>query len=168
MVACLLLLGCGHDSSTGVTPAPAATPAAADPAPRPAEGPLSTTLAAGTVITVNFTYLFDSSSTEPGQYMYSVIDEDVKGADGRVALPAGATVTMVVRESGRKGAISHVKIGLYAAYIGGRSYPFSDGDSDAASLSFTEDAGQGSAHSSVHIERGTRLPFKLSTAVQLH
>jgi hypothetical protein len=99
--------------------------------------------------------------------MYSNTDEDVKGADGRTAIPAGSTVTMVVREASKKGPISRVEVGLYAVFIGGRAFNLSDGNTDAASLTFTADAGEGPGHTTVHIERGTRLAFKLSRAVEL-
>ena len=173
-IVCLALFNCGRSATTSEGTLASAGDSPSPPIPPPlkqAEPPLPTNLskmlASGTNIPVQFTYILDSSETVAGQYMYSVVDEDVKGSDGRLAIPAGSTVTLVVRESGRRGAVSRVRVGLLSAYIAGKAYNLSKGDIDVAALDFTEDAGQGPGHASVHIERGTRLAFKLTSAVPL-
>lgn len=165
----IALPGCRRESSATADgdAQPLAAPKIAVSPTAPAPANLSTNIAAGTVIPIAFTYMLDSAVTGRDQLMYSNTDEDVKGIDGRVAIPAGSTVTMIVRESSKKGPISRVEVGLYGVNIGGRVFSLSNGGTDSASLTFTADAGQGPAYTSVHIERGTRMLFKLNRAVEL-
>jgi hypothetical protein len=131
----------------------------------PLSGDLSHTIAAGTFIPVELRDTLDSSYPRP-QFMQGVVAFDVKGPDGRTALPAGSAVTIFVREMGRTGSISKVVIDLDGVYLHGSQYSLT-GSNDPATLTFTEDAGGGPAHSSVHLEYGRQLDFKLGTAVQL-
>jgi hypothetical protein len=171
--SCLATLaGCGREkvASAGNSASPAAQIDFSDfkpspPAPLPAN--LSRNIAAGTSIPVLFDYVLDSTVALRTQFMYSTTAADVKGTDGGVAIPAHSTVTIIVRDSSRRGSISRVEIGLYTVSIGGRTISLSDGAADAANLVFTEDAGLGPGHSSVHVERGTLLEFKLSRPVEL-
>jgi hypothetical protein len=97
-----------------------------------------------------------------------IVESDVNGADGRLAIPAGSRVAVIVRESNKKNSISTLRLGLYGINIGGRQYVMSDGAKDSATLLLTEDAGKGAGHSSVHVEYGASLTFKLDAPVQLH
>ncbi len=111
--------------------------------------------------------VIDSSVMFPG-YVMGVVDSDVNGVDGRLAIPAGSHAAIIVRQSSRIGAISTLQLGLYSVNVAGHQYPLSNGIKDSSTLVLTEDAGKGSGHSSVHIEYDERLSFKLETPVQLH
>lgn len=110
--------------------------------------------------------VIDSSVNFPG-FLTGAIDADVMGADGQLAIPAGSSVAIAVRQGGRTGALSTLQLGLYSINIGGNQYSLSNGVKDAATLSLTEDAGKGPGHSSVHVEYGEQLAFKLEAPVQL-
>ncbi len=107
------------------------------------------------------------SSFPAARFAVGDVISDVKGVDGKIAVPAGSTVTMAVRNTGRTGAISQLMISIYTINILGKQCSFSDGRTEAAHLQFTEDAGKGSAHTSVHLQYGHELDFKLERAVLL-
>jgi hypothetical protein len=123
-------------------------------------------LAPGTVIPVELHSVLDSS-VPSALFAVGVIPSDVKGADGKVALPAGSTVTMAVRDQGRTGPISAMTVSIYSINAFGQQYSFSDGRTEAARVTFREDAGLGSQHSAVHLQYGYPLSFKLERSVQL-
>ncbi len=75
---------------------------------------------------------------------------------------------MMLRSAGKKGPVSHLKIGLYAIFVRGKEYSLSTGSNDAASLFFQDDAGKGAAHRSIHLEYNALLVFKLDGATELH
>ncbi len=122
-------------------------------------------LSAGTVIPVQLQAVIDSSVTGPS-FSGGIVPTDVNGPQGRVAIPAGSPVVMAIRLIGRKGPISKIVLGLYAIVISGHEYPLSNGSKDPATLTFTEDAGEGLAHGAVHLQYGARLDFKLDTPVR--
>jgi hypothetical protein len=164
----MTLFGCGSTPVTPTADLPAAKPAGSVPAtavspPRD----LSRTLAAKTRIPLKFTSVLDSSYSSQ-VFFPSVVTGDVAGSDGRIAIPVGSTVTLIVRKRDRQGPLSTLSLGLYAVNVGGREYSLSNGQTDAASLTFTEDAGAGPGHSAVHLNFGTALVFKLEEKVELH
>jgi len=126
---------------------------------------LSQELASGTSIPVELRTVLDSSLASG--FVLGVLAEDVMGGNGGVAIPAGSAVTMLIRKMGKTGAISVLDLGLYSVNIAGQQYGLSDGETDAAILHFTEDAGNGPAHRAVHLQYGRRLEFKLEHAVAL-
>jgi hypothetical protein len=128
---------------------------------------LSHSLAAGTVVPVQLNSVVDSSYTVR-DLIGGRVTADVKGTDGRVALSSGSVVTINVRESGKKGTISTVVLGLYSVNVQGAQYALSNGHRDAATLTFTEDAGKGQGHTSVHLPYHYDVDFKLDEAIQLH
>ncbi len=95
------------------------------------------------------------------------VASDVKGSDGRIALPAGSAVTLAVRDMKKTGAISILNISIYTVNVLGKQIGFSDGRTEAAQLTFTEDAGQGSTHTAVHLQYGQVLDFKTNRGVQI-
>jgi hypothetical protein len=129
--------------------------------------PQTNNIAAGTVVPVRSISVIDSSERFPG-YVLGIVESDVKGADGRLAIPADSRVALIVRQSNKKNAISTLQLGLYSINIGGRQYVTSNGAVDSSTLLLTEDAGRGPGHSSVHIQYGQHLAFKLDTPLQLH
>ncbi len=139
-------------------------PALAVPVAPP--GGFSLRLAAGTPITVSLGSLVDSAVTRPGFIGGSVTD-DVKGLEGRTAIPAGSPTTIYVRASKRTGPISEVRMGLYAVNVAGHEYSLSTGAREPANLVFTEDAQKGFVHNVVHLQYGSRVVFRLEVPVQL-
>jgi hypothetical protein len=127
---------------------------------------LSHNLAAATVVTVEIASVVDSSISRQALVRGTVTD-DVKGPDGRVAVPAGSPATIIIRQIGKKGSISMIDLGLYAISVAGEEHPLGNGQSDPASVSFREDAGKGPGHTTVHLQYGTRLRFKLRRPVHL-
>jgi hypothetical protein len=95
------------------------------------------------------------------------VSGDVKGAGGRIAIPAGSAATIVIRQMGKTGPRSTVELGLYSVNILGRQYALSNGRTAAATVRFSEDAGKGPTHSSVHLQYGYGLDFRLDSTVQL-
>ena len=166
----VFLAGCGsktQPASPVLDRGLAQPPHLEDTAPKtPVGKPESRSLAAGTVLLVRSLSVVDSSVNFPG-FLPGAVDADVMGADGLLAIPSGSSVAIAVRQTGRTGAISTLRLGLYSINIGGNQYPLSNGVKDAATLSLAEDAGKGPGHSSVHIEYGEQLEFKLEAPVQL-
>ena len=155
-------------------PASLPTPASGTPSPSGFDSTVTSTpfnfkptsLAKGTEIEVKLLSVADSSVTTPG-FLPGIVTSDVKGTDGTVAIPANSPVVVLVRESGKSGAISRMVFGLYSVRIGDREHALSDGAKESAVLTFTDDAGKGPTHSAVHLQFGARLDFQLGTAVQL-
>lgn len=124
------------------------------------------TLAKGTSVPVKLLSVADSSVTQEG-FLPGLVTSDVKAADGATAIPANSPAVIVVRESRRTGALSRMVFGLYSVRIGDSEHALSDGAKEPAVITFTEDAGKGTAHSAVHLQYGARLDFQLQTSVQL-
>lgn len=169
MLLVVVASGCGNSVEKSVDPPLPPPPknvfANADLDPKPRTD-LSAGVAAGAVIPVSLKTVIDSADTKQG-FTWGRISGDVKGPDGRVAIPEGSRATVIIRRIGRLGAKSVVDIGLYSVNIQGRQFPFSDGRRDFANLSFTDDAGKGGGHNSIHLDYNYPLEFKLDTAVQL-
>ena len=169
----MTLPGCGKKqpdtksaSAASLAQPPVFTPSEpVSPAARVPEPP-SHSLAAGTVVPVRLASVVDSSMTFNG-FIMGQVDADVKGADGQLAIPAGSQIAMLVRESNKSGPISTLRIGLYTINIAGHQHALSNGVRDAATVVLTEDAGRGPSHSSVHLQYGSHLDFKLDAPVQL-
>jgi hypothetical protein len=166
----LFLYGCGSNpdkvgAAAGPQPPANLTTTPAPVAQKPAE--LSPTIAAGTTISVELKSFLDSSTIVRGEFVWGRVPDDVKGPDGRTAMPAGSTVTMVCRDAGRKGGISSVTLGLWSVNILGQQYPLSDGHNDSAALTLTDDMVKGPGHAAVHLSYGYQLDFRLQTAVHL-
>jgi hypothetical protein len=129
--------------------------------------PQSHSLAAGTVLPVRFDSVIDSAVAFVG-FLMGTVESDVNGSDGQLAIPSGSSVAMVVRESKKTGSVSTLQLGLYSMNVAGHQYLLTDGAKDAATVVLTEDAGHGAGHSSVHIQYGDHVTFKLDVPVQLH
>jgi hypothetical protein len=129
--------------------------------------PESRSLAVGTVVPIRFESVVDSAVAFGG-YAMGTVESDVNGADGQLAIPAGSSVAMVIRESKKTGGVSTLQLGLYSTNIAGHQYALTNGAKDAATVVLTEDAGHGSGHTSVHIQYGDHITFKLDVPVQLH
>ena len=99
-----------------VAPAPSAAPRAAP------------SLAAGTAFDATATDSVSSRTTKSGETMKARVAADVKAPDGRVVIPAGATVTILLdqfKSAPAKGANETFSAKLVSVDIDGTSYPIS-------------------------------------------
>lgn len=114
------------------TPAPATTqpkpqpkPAAA-PAPAPVARPRTMTLATGTVVLAAAVDSLHSRKDEVGAKFRGTVSEDVKDANGRVAIPAGSVVTFRVTKlepaKDKNDKDGNVNLTAESVEIGGQSY----------------------------------------------
>jgi hypothetical protein len=175
-IALLAVLVCGLagcQSGRKTTQAlPDKTGLAAESTTRPANfqlfaqaRPPSHLIAAGTPIPVRLQSTIDSSDPDIG-YPVGITDAPVMGADGKLAIPAGSAVTLAIREANKRGGISVLKLGLYSINIAGLGCLMSDGRTEAARLDYTEDAGRGAAHMTVHLDYGSVVEFRLERSAQ--
>jgi hypothetical protein len=130
----VLLTGCKPASRKPAdAPLPILPPVVvtAPPVPVAPPGGFSLRLAAGTPITVSLGSLVDSAVTRPG-FIGGKVTDEVKGVEGRTAIPTGSPVTIYVRTSKRTGPISEVRMGLYAVNVAGHEYSLSTGAREPA------------------------------------
>lgn len=116
---------------------------------------------------VRLASVVDSSVPYSG-FIMGAVESDVNGTDGQVAIPAGSQTAIMVRDASRSGPISTLRLGLYSINVAGHQHSLTNGIKDAATIVLTENAGQGPSHSTVHLQYGTHLDFKLDEPVQLH
>lgn len=131
-----------NDQPTGgqTTPAPApqtTTPAApkprpTSPAPAPAPAAPATrtmTLASGTTVDATANDSLHSRHDKVGKTFRVTVSQDMKDANGRVAIPAGSVVTFKVMilepAKSKSDADGRVRIAAQEVSIGGTSYPIS-------------------------------------------
>lgn len=103
-------------------PKPAA-PAPA-PAPKPAAKPAA--LASGETFTVTATDTVTSRVNKPGETMYAKVGSDITSADGRVVIPAGSTVAILLKEfksAPTKGGKETIVLQPTSVSIAGTTYP---------------------------------------------
>ena len=91
---------------------------------------------------------------------------DVKGRDGKVAIPQNTSGVLIVRTASRKEGNSDLDVALYQLTIGDKSYLISNGGVNLATLRFQEEASKGAAHRSVHLGKRTPLKFVVSQSFQ--
>jgi hypothetical protein len=104
-------------------PKPAA-PAPTAPAPKPAAKPAA--LASGETFTVTATDTVTSRVNKAGETMYAKVGQDITAADGRVVIPAGSTVAILLKEfksAPTKGGKETVVLQPTSVSIAGTSYP---------------------------------------------
>lgn len=113
-------------STPASTPPPAPTPAPAPaPAPPPAPAPAPPALAAGTDLAMNAAIEFSTKTHKVGQKVAATVSADVTDANGKVVIPAGATVTMTIAElvvSENKDDKGKVVLKATSVSFGGASY----------------------------------------------
>jgi hypothetical protein len=98
----------------------------------------SRTLAHGTTIDVTTSRTITSRSDEAGQSLMTTVDADVKNSSGRVVIPAGSTVELVITEispakskSAQDGTLT---LRVADVTVAGKSYPL---DAEVTSVSHT-------------------------------
>lgn len=118
-------------------PSPSTTPAAPKPRPStPAPAPTPSapathtmTLATGTTINGTANDSLHSRHDNAGKTFRVTVAQDMKDANGRVAIPAGSVVTFKVTllepAKGKNDADGRVRIAAQEVAIGGASYPIS-------------------------------------------
>jgi hypothetical protein len=167
VVALGMLSACGHGKpvdSVSTDNADHAQPAA-DAAP--IRVPESSGLAAGSTITVQLREVLDSDTPSSEPFVLATVPDDILGADGRLAFPAGSHALIVVRAAGKRNAISEITLALYSISAGGHQVRFVDGVKDLASTTFSENGADGPTHRSVHLADASRIQFKLESALSL-
>lgn len=105
------------------TPPPAATPT-----PPPAPASTQRQIASGTAFTTTMIDSVHSRVTRVGDVVRVSVANDVFDAGGRVAIPAGAILTLAVSElapAGSKGGAGVLTMAARSVSIGGRDYPIS-------------------------------------------
>lgn len=108
-------------TSTATKPAPA-------PKPKPATPKPAASLAAGTTFAAAANDTVSSRKTKSGGTMTATVGADVKGADGRVVIPAGSVVTITLdqfKSAPTKGGKETFSASVTSVAINGTSYPVS-------------------------------------------
>ena len=112
--------------STVSAPVPAQSVAAP---PRPVEE--FRTIPAGTTLEVRNNDTIDSQTAEVGQTFSGVIEREVLDTDGRVAIPRGASATLVVRSASGQGKLqgqSDLAVDVSSVDVAGRRYRLETSD----------------------------------------
>jgi len=128
-LALAALVGCGTGGSQGENGAADAT----------AQAAASTlTLASGTTIDATTDRTISSRTDKAGETFTASVSSDVKDARGRVAIPAGSTVTMTITElqsaDDKSKADGRITIDVTSVTVNGSTYPVS---ADITSMAHT-------------------------------
>ena len=103
-----------------------------------ANAPANRTLAHGATIDVTTSRTITSRSDEAGQSLMTTVDADVKNGSGRVVIPAGSTVELVITEispaKSRSAADGSLTLRVADVTVRGKSYPL---DAVVSSVSHT-------------------------------
>jgi hypothetical protein len=119
-IAVAALVGCGTGASQGEN-------ATADV---PAQSVASTlTLASGTAIDATTERTISSRTDKAGETFTASVTSDVKDARGRVAIPAGSTVTLTITElqsaDDKSKADGRITVDVTSVTVNGTAYPVS-------------------------------------------
>ncbi len=115
---------------TASNPAPASAPA---PAPAPAPPPAAKSVAAGTTVAMKAAVEFSTKTHKVGQTVAAIVSADVTDANGKVVIPAGATVTLVIAAlavSENKDDQGKVVLRATGVSFGGASYGLDGGTTE--------------------------------------
>jgi hypothetical protein len=123
-------------------------------------------LGRGAAILVETSDVIDSGNARVGTLSHVTVVGDVKGPEGKVAVPALSSGTVIILEAGKKERSSYLKLALYQLSVANRSFLLSRGSKHLAEMESVEDSVRGEGHRSVHIARGTLLEFTLSEPYQ--
>jgi hypothetical protein len=89
------------------------------------------TIPAGTTIEVRNNDAIDSATAEVGQTYSGVVEREVVDANGRVAIPRGASATLVVRSASGQGKLqgrSDLAVDVSDVVVGGHRYRLETSD----------------------------------------
>ena len=121
-------------SDTAATPAAAPAPAPAPapkpvvPKPKPPAPKPAPSLAAGATFSAAANDSVSSRTTKSGATMLATVGANVTAADGRVVIPAGSTVTILLNQfksASKKGGKETFSATLVSVNIKGTTYPLS-------------------------------------------
>jgi len=120
------LVGCGTGASPDGTGVPAKTAAS------------TLALGAGTTIDATTERTISSRTDKAGETFTASVSSDVKDARGRVAIPAGALLTLTITElqsaDNKSSADGRITVDVTSVSIGGSSYPLA---ADITSMAHT-------------------------------
>ena len=122
---------------------------------------------AGTVVSVAIREVLDSQTTIPGTFGYATVDEDVRGSDGKIALPKGTPALLGIPLVGKQDGVSLMSITLYQFTVGSKSVIPPPGFREFARLDLKEDFTGAARRSSVHLGRQSRVDFTLDQPIRL-
>jgi len=130
------------------TPPRQATPQPTRPSPAPAPAPVEPrvvtyTVPAGTTFGVRLNESLSTNSHSVGSAFSSTLTEAIYGPNGRIMIPAGATVQGRVvesRESGRAGQDAHIAVEFTSISHAGQTYSISGSALDAPVRLVTRDS----------------------------
>jgi hypothetical protein len=114
------------------TPAPAPRPRVADntpapaPAPRPSTRSVTSTAPSGTSAQITLNDMLSTQTNRVGDSFTATLQSDIRGENGEVVVPAGATVRgrlTEVNKSGQVGQTGVIKLAFESVSFGGKSYP---------------------------------------------
>lgn len=128
---------------------------------------VSDAVSGGTPIEVEISDVIDSETSPVGGFIHARVTENVKGKDGKVAVPAGASGVVLIAGTGKDGGDSWANLTLYQLTIENRSYLLTHGAKALATLEFKESSAKGDGHRSVHLQKGALLRFTLSEPIGL-
>jgi hypothetical protein len=95
------------------------------------------------------------------------IEEDVKGADSRLAIPAGAKALVSPLLFSKNRDVSQIQLGLYSVDLGGRQYHLVGDGLNPAIATVTVDSDRTPENKSAHINEGAILDFTLQKPAEL-
>lgn len=124
----------------------------------------SHTLPAGTLLTVRLSDSLTAQATGKAEIFEAVVDQAVV-IDGSMILPRGAVVAGRVesaRVSELKPERGYVRLALASLHVGGIDVPL-----QTASLFARQGSGAGASLSTVRLEKGRRLTFRLTEPISL-
>lgn len=107
------------------------TPAAPPPTAKMAPAEEFRTIAAGSALRLRNNEAINSDTAKPGQIFSAVVAEEVKGADGQVAIPKGADAALVVRAVAGQGKLqgqSELVLDVESVTVAGHRYVMETGD----------------------------------------
>ena len=117
---------------TPSNPASPPTPTPA-PAPPPAAKSVAKSVAAGTTVAMTSAVEFSTKTHKVGQTVTAIVSADVTDANGKVVIPAGATVTLVIAAlavSENKADEGKVVLKATGVSFGGASYGLDGGTTE--------------------------------------
>ena len=160
------------EASSAVPPPLASLQQSASPQSSPTQRAESRHLAPGT-IQVRVLDVLDSGSPPAGLIRASIV-EDVKGADSRLAIPAGTPALLsplLSGKFGKYGDVSQIGLSLFLVDLDGHQYMLKGEDVSPATALVTVDSTRNPVNKTAHIGEGTILEFTLrkpADLVQLH
>lgn len=124
-------------------------------------------LAPGT-IRVRILDAIDSGVRLPSDaFIRGSIEEDVKGSDSQLAIPAGAKALVSPLHFSKDRDVSQIQLSLFSVDLGGRQYHLVGDGLNPAIATVTVDSDRTPENKSAHINEGAILDFVLQKPAEL-